>query len=106
MSQNPHQSTQTTVNLVEIVNYEMPESDVIQTVNDLKTRKNCTVNQVSQQELLDKFLNWSWIRWSSSDNEFYTRYVSQSEPINQIYANNEDSEKMWVQGFGLMVHLT
>jgi len=77
---------------VEIINYEMPESDVIQTVEDLKTRKNCTVKAVSQQELLEKYENWNWIKHCQSDIDFYEKYIENSQSI-EIYYNHEKAQK-------------
>jgi hypothetical protein len=50
---------------------------------------------IPQSELAEKFLNWSWIRWSQKDLDFYEKYLQNSEPINDVYGNNIESEKKW-----------
>jgi hypothetical protein len=95
----PQTSPQITDNLVEIINYTNPESDAKQTKQDLINRENCDVKMIPQSELAEKFLNWSWIRWSQKDLDFYEKYLQNSEPINDVYGNNIESEKKWGDRF-------
>jgi hypothetical protein len=91
----PQTSPQIIDNLVEVINYTNPESDAKQTKQDLINRENCDVKMIPQSELAEKFLNWSWIRWSQKDLDFYEKYLQNSEPINDVYGNNIESEKKW-----------
>lgn len=91
----PQTPSQITNNLVEIINYTSSESDAKQTKQDLISRENCEVKMIPQSQLAEKFLNWSWIRWSQKDLDFYEKYLQNSEPINDVYGNNIESEKKW-----------